>query len=117
MWLEVVVREAEGGEVFTNTAPIGLEPLGHDGKPTMPWNAATFGTDTRIGPKEHKQWEFPLPEKSTIVLDVRASVYYRSISELAARAAGIPQPSAAIEIALDRLRLYPDGHFERTPVN
>ena len=117
MWLEVVVSDKERVGLFTNKAIIGIEALGPDGEPTMPWNAVKFGADTRIGPKKFRQWEFPLPEKTTGVLEIKASVYYRSISELAARAAGISQPSAAVEIASDRLRLFPDGHYERIPVD
>jgi hypothetical protein len=118
MWLEVVVRTSEGFEVFANKSPIGIEPLGSDGKPTMPWNAVKFGKDTRIGPKQKRgtEWHFPLPEDHPDRLEVRVSVYYRSISELAAQAAGI-RPSPAVEIASDRLRLFKDGRVEKIAVD
>jgi hypothetical protein len=45
-------------------------------------------------------------------LDARVSVHYRLISELAAKAAGI-EPSPALEIAADRLRVFQDGRVER----
>ena len=112
MWLEVVVRDDKGVEVFANKNPIGIEGLGADGKPTMPWNAVRFGKDTRIGPQKYRQWDFPLPETSSAPLELRASVYYRLVSDLAARAAGI-EPSSAIEIASDRLRLFQDGRVEK----
>jgi hypothetical protein len=117
MWLEVVVHAGQGNEVFANKTPIGFEPLDSDGKPTMPWNAVKFGKDTRIGPQETQQnkWQFPLPENDPGQLEVKVSVYYRSISELAAQAAGI-KPSPAIEIASDRLRLLKDGRFEKIAV-
>jgi len=112
MWLEVVVRDDKGAEVFANKNPIGIEGLGADGKPTMPWNAVRFGKDTRIGPQEYRQWDFPLPEAKSGPLELRVSVYYRLISELAAQAAGI-NSSPALEIASDRLRLLQDGRVEK----
>lgn len=114
MWLEAVVRDAQGIEVFANKTPIGIEGLGADGRPTMPWNAVRFGKDTRIAPQKSRQseWEFPLPEKNSSPVELRVSVYYRLVSELAARAAGI-EPSPAIEIASDRLKLLQDGRVER----
>jgi hypothetical protein len=117
MWLEVVVRDAQGSCVFTNKMPIGIEALGTDGIPTMPWNAVRFGEDTRIGPQESRQkgWEFPMPGVDSGPLKVKVSVYYRSISELAARTAGT-EPSPAIEIASDQLRMFADGRVEKTAV-
>jgi hypothetical protein len=118
MWLEVAVRSADGGEVFTNSSPIGIEALDAAGRPTMPWNAVRFGKDSRIGPQKSRQtaWEFPLPEKNSGPLDVKVSVHYRLISELAAQAAGI-KPSPALEIASDRLRLLPNGRVERASLD
>ena len=122
MWLEAVVQDAQGNVVFTNGLPIGIEMLGPDGKPTMPWNPGKLGKDTRIGPQETLQtsrtpaWVFRLPETDVGRLEAKVSVYYRSISELAARAAGIP-PSEAIEIASDRLWIFPDGAVKRPPLN
>jgi hypothetical protein len=118
MWLEVVVRTGEGGEVFTNSVPIGAEPQDAAGKPAMPWNAVKLGRDTRIGPRERmsQTWQFPFPESKPEHLDVRVSVYYRSISELAAQTAGI-EPSPAIEIATDRLRIFKNGGVEKLPVD
>jgi len=117
MWLQVVVRTGDGAELFTNRTPIGVEPRDADGKPTMPWNAKTFGPDTRIGPQEFRQtqWQVPLPQTMPDQLEVSASVFYRSISELAARAAGT-NASPAIEIATDRLRILKDGRVEKIPV-
>lgn len=117
MWVEAVVRTSQGNELFTKQTPIGIEPRGRDGKPTMPWNATEFGPDTRIGPQKTRQteWQIPLPENDFGHLDVRVSVYYRSISELAAQAAGT-QPSPPIEIASDQLRLFKDGRVEKIAV-
>ncbi len=118
MWLEVVARNAKGDEVFTNKSPIGIELLGGDGKPTMPWNAVRIGKDTRIGPRKTRQtaMEFTLPDKNFEPLEVKGSVYYRSISELAAQAAGI-KPSPALEIATDRVRVFANGKVKKIPTN
>jgi hypothetical protein len=114
MWVEVKVRNAQGTEVFTQKAPIGIEPLGADGRPTMPWNAVRFGKDTRIGPQATRQsrWDFAFPQQEAGPLEARVSVQYRLISELAAKAAGI-EPSPALEIAADRLRVFQDGRVDR----
>src|SRR5262249_3672803 len=118
MWVTVVVRDAQGKEVFSQTAPIGIEALGSDGKPTMPWNAVRFGKDTRIGPQGRRQleWEFGFPEQRQGTLEAQVSVYYRLLSELAARAAGL-EPSPPLEIASDRLKLLPDGQIQRVAAN
>ncbi len=47
MWMETVVRDSQGVEVFRNSSPIGIEPLDSLGNPTMPWNAVRFGKDTQ----------------------------------------------------------------------
>jgi hypothetical protein len=80
----------------------------------MPWNAARFGDDTRIGPQEKKQWNWTIqvPEKSSGSLDVRVALFYRLVSEVAAKAAGI-SPSAPQEIASDHLRILSDGRVEK----
>jgi hypothetical protein len=117
MWLASVVRDSQGTEIFTNSSPIGIEPLDAKGKPTMPWNAVRFGKDRRIGPRATSQrvWDFPLPEERRGPMEVKVSVFYQSISPLAARAAGI-ESSPPVEIATNRLRLFPDGRVEKIPV-
>jgi hypothetical protein len=117
MWLETVVREAGGAALFTNRSPIGIEGLDVQGRPTMPWNAVRFGKDTRIGPRATRQfvWDFPLPETKGDPMEVKVAVFYRSISPLAAQAAGI-EPSSPVEIASDRLRLFRDGRIEKVAV-
>lgn len=114
MWLEVVAQDAQAKEVFREKFPIGIELLGGDGKPTMPWNAVRFGKDTRVGPRKTRQMvsSFPLPETAGGPLEIRGSVYYRLISEMAARVAKI-QPSNPLEIATDRVRIFPNGRVER----
>jgi hypothetical protein len=84
----------------------------------MPWNAVRFGKDTRIGPKATRQfsWTYLLPEQKGYPLEIKVAVYYRSISPLAAQAAGI-EASPAIEIAADRLQLLFDGRIERVPID
>jgi hypothetical protein len=114
MWLEVVAKNAKGVEVFAKKAPFEIELLGPEGNPTMPWKAVRIGKDTRIAPRKSREmrFEFTLPERDFEPLEVRSSVYYRRISELAAKAAGIKE-SPAIEIAGDRIRVFSTGRVEK----
>jgi len=118
MWLETVVRDSQGTEVFTNKSPIGIEALDQGGHPTMPWNATRFGNDTRIGPQKKRQWNWTIqmPENGSGPLDVKVAVFYRLVSEVAARAAGI-SPSPPQEIASDHLRILSDGRVEKVSVD
>jgi nitrate/TMAO reductase-like tetraheme cytochrome c subunit len=117
MWVEAVVRDSNGSIVFNDRSSIGKEALDKQGKLTMPWNATRFGKDTRVAPmgKRDFPWNFPMPGSNREPLEVKVAVYYRSISELAAYAAGM-QPSTPIEIASDRMRLFADGRVERIAV-
>ena len=117
MWVAADVRDSQGNGVYTNSSAIGIEPLDANGQLTMPWNAVRFGKDTRIRPgdKLQRDWVFALNPDLAEPLEVKVAVYYRSISPLAAQAGGI-EPSPAIEIASDRLRLYRDGRIERIAV-
>jgi hypothetical protein len=114
MWLEVVAKNAKGVEVFAKKIPFEIELLGPDGNPTMPWKAVRLGKDTRIAPRKSREMllEFALPEGDFDPLEVRSSVYYRRISELAAKAVGIKE-SPAIEIAGDRIRVFSNGRVEK----
>jgi hypothetical protein len=114
MWVEIVARSPDGAAVFTDSSPIGVEPLGADGKPTMPWNAVRFGKDTRIPPQKSQapEWQFSLAQNGPSQVEVRVSVFYQFISKLAAQTAGI-KPSPPIEIASDRLRVFKDGRVEK----
>jgi nitrate/TMAO reductase-like tetraheme cytochrome c subunit len=118
MWVAIEIHDAAGTQVFTNRDPIGIEGIDANGNLTMPWNAVRFGKDTRIGPKATRQvsWTYLLPKQTQYPLETKVAVYYRSISPLAAQAAGI-EPSPPIEIATDRLRLLPDGQIERVPMD
>lgn len=118
MWVEVLVRDSQGKEVFANKSPIGIQALDNDGHPTMPWNAVRFGEDTRIGPQKKRQWNWTvqLPENSPGPLDVKVSVFYRLVSEVAAKAAGI-SPAPAQEIASDHLKIYSDGRIDKASLN
>ena len=113
MWLEVSVRNPNNVEVASRKSEFLIEILGADGKPAMPWNAVNFGRDTRIAPRKSRETVFdvPLPAPGEPV-EVKAVVYYRQISENAAQAVGI-KASPAIEIAADRIRVFPDGRIEK----
>ena len=116
MWVEVEVKKAATGPVEKHREDFAIEILGGDGKPTMPWNAVRFGKDTRIAPRKSREVAFNLPYASPAAepIELKATVYYRLISDLAARTAGIPA-SQPVEIATDRLRVLPDGRLERLP--
>jgi hypothetical protein len=118
MWLEVVVNNEKGAKVLAKKAPFEIELLGPDGNPTMPWNAVRIGKDTRIAPQKSRETilEFALSERDFGPLEVSGSVYYRQISELAAKTAGIKE-SPAIEIAGDRIRVFSNGRVEKAPAN
>lgn len=118
MWLEVVVKNAKGVELFAKKAPFGIELLGADGNPTMPWKAVRIGKDTRIAPRKSRETllEFALPERDFGPLEVKSAVYYRQVSELAAQAAGIKE-SPATEIAGDRIRVFSNGRVEKVLVD
>ncbi len=118
MWLEVVVKNAKGVEVSAKKAPFEIELLGPDGNPTMFWKAVRIGKDTRIAPRKSREMllEFTLPERDFDPLEVRSSIYYRRISEFAAKAVGIKE-SPAIEIAGDRIRVFSNGRVEKALVN
>ena len=117
MWLEVVVKNAQGAEVLSQKAPLEVELIGPDGKPAMPWSAVRIGRDTRIAPRKSREMvlEFAIPAKDSR-LEVRGSVYYRRVSELAARTAGIKE-SPPVEIAGDQIRVFSDGRVERVLAN
>ncbi len=118
MWLEVVVKNAKGVEVLAKKAPFEIELLGPDGNPTMPWKAVRIGKDTRIAPRKSREvvLEFALPERDFEPLEVKSSINYRRVSELASRAAGVKE-SPVIEIAADRIRVFSNGRVEKALVN
>ena len=114
MWLEVVAKDAKGAEVFAKKIPFGIELLGPDGNPTIFWKAVRIGKDTRIAPRKSREMllEFTLPERDFAPLEVKSSVYYQRISELAARSVGIKE-SPAVEIAGDRIQIFSNGRIEK----
>jgi len=114
LWLEVAVRMPDGAEVFTGRANFGLSLLDQDGNPAMPWNAARVGRDTRIAPQRSRRetFEFKVPKQNLVV---RAKVYYRLVSEQAAKIAGM-QPSPPIEVASDQIEILSDGRVKKIAV-
>jgi len=112
--LEVAVRMPDGAEVFTGRANFGLSLLDQDGNPAMPWNAARVGRDTRIAPQRSRRetFEFKVPNQNLVV---RAKVYYRLVSEQAAKIAGM-QPSPPLEVASDQIELLSDGRVKTIAV-
>jgi len=114
LWLEVRVKAQDGTQVLTSRAGFGLSLLDKNGNPAMPWTAERVGKDTRIAPQRSRRetFEFKAPNLN---LEVRAKVYYRLVSEQAARIAGI-QPSPPIEVAGDQILILSDGVVKKIPV-
>ncbi|MBI3473663.1 MAG: hypothetical protein HY013_20095, partial [Candidatus Solibacter usitatus] len=56
-------------------------------------------------------FEFQAPKAS---LEARARLYYRLVSEQAAKIAAI-QPSPPIEVAADQILIQPDGRVAKIP--
>lgn len=114
LWLEVRAKAQGGADVFTGKAGFGLSLLDDNGNLAMPWKAARVGKDTRIAPQQSRRetFEFKAPN---VDLEVRAKVYYRLVSEQAARIAGI-QPSPPIEVAGDQILFLSDGRVNKIPV-
>lgn len=114
MWVEIVVRNAQGKELSRKKTPLQLELLDGQGNPTMPWQAVAMGLDTRIAPgKSRKEvLEISLTGKESEILEVDGAVYYRRLSEQAAQHAGM-EPSPAVVMCADRIRVLPDGKIEK----
>jgi hypothetical protein len=117
LWLDLRVTSEDGVEVFTGREDYGVTLLDKDGNPSMPWKAVRVGADTRIAPQKsrRKTFRFTIPDPKFEVLKVNATVYYRLVSEQAARSAGI-EPSAPIEVAGDQVLISSDGRVKRVPV-
>ena len=114
LWLDVRVQSS-GAELFTTRANFGATLLDKDGKPAMPWRAVRVGTDTRIAPQRSRRevFQFTVPDGKPV--DASATLYYRLISETAAKAAGI-SPTPPIQVAADRIQILPDGSVKKLPV-
>lgn len=117
LWLDVIVTNAEGAKVFEGRADFEAVLLDSKGNRALPWNALRIGTDTRIRPqksrRERFQWSFSSADSR--ILNVEAKLYYRLVSETAARIAQV-ESSAPIEVATDRLQIFPDGSVKREKV-
>ncbi len=89
MWLEVSVFNGQQ-VAATEKRLFALELFDNQGKPAMPWDAAKFGKDTRIGPKKTRVEQFSFKLANTMEVRVEAKLLERLVSEQAARYAGIP---------------------------
>jgi hypothetical protein len=89
MWLEVTVFSGQQS-VATEKRPIGLELFDDQKKPAMPWDAVSFGKDTRIGPKKTRLEKFNFKLSNPAEVRVEAKLLERLVSETAARYANIP---------------------------
>jgi len=117
LWLDLRVVARGGSQVFAGRQDYGVTLLGAKGNPAMPWNAVRRSADTRLPPRRSRRaaFEFMAPGPDLGTLEARATLYYRLVSERAATSVGI-EPSPPIEVASDRLLIFPDGWVGRRPV-
>ena len=117
MWVEVAVRDAAGILLSSRREDFEVQLLGGDGQPAMPWMAVKLGKDTRIAPRKSRETHFEaiMAQPSAGPLELTGTVYYRQISEKAARAIG-GKASSPVVMATDRIRLFPDGRIEKFPL-
>ena len=117
LWLDLTVKTAEGAEVFTGRSNYGAVLLDREGRPAMPWNAVRVGSDTRLAPQKSRRetFQFSIPIEKLGILEARARLYYRLVSDQAAKSAGI-DPSTPITVAGDRILIFPEGSVRKMPV-
>jgi len=89
MWLEVTVFSGQQS-VATEKRPFGQELFDDQKKPAMPWDAVSFGKDTRIGPKKTRLEKVNFKLQHPTDVRIEAKLFERLISEQAARYANIP---------------------------
>lgn len=117
LWLDLTVKSEGGAEVYSGRADYGATLLDEKGKPAMPWKAVRVGSDTRLAPQKSRRqtFRFTLPGPSFKMLDARATLNYRLISEQAAKSAGI-EPSTPIRVASDQILISAEGGVKKVSV-
>jgi hypothetical protein len=89
MWLEVTVFDGPKS-LATKKRPLELELFDDQKKPAMPWDAVSFGRDTRLGPKKSRLEKFTFKLRPSSEIRVEAKLLERLVSERAAQYANIP---------------------------
>ncbi|GAB4279727.1 MAG: multiheme c-type cytochrome [Coriobacteriia bacterium] len=103
MWLEVTLASDEGTQTIGEHR-YGLELGDDEGNHPVPlWEATNIAKDDRIPPRESRTYtyEFTMPESG--VADIRAALYYRSVSEEVAHEAGVDVPTTLMADAGGRV--------------
>jgi hypothetical protein len=94
MWLEVVGTDEEGTELFSERHDYGLELADEAGNsPVQLWEAASIAKDDRIPPKQQVSYDYTMEMPESGVVDVVATLYYRSVSEEIAEKSGVEIPT------------------------
>jgi hypothetical protein len=94
MWLEVVGTDEDGTEVFSERHDYGLEFADEAGEsPVQLWDAASIAKDDRIPPKQQVSYDYTIEMPESGVVDVVATLYYRSVSEEIAEKSGVEIPT------------------------
>jgi hypothetical protein len=116
LWLEVEGRKPSGEEVFVGRVDYGLQLLDGDGKPALFWNTAKVGKDTRLRPRRAREsrWRIDWPDEGDEPIELKATLYYRTIGEDLARKVRMPVPEP-IPLAADHFTIFRDGRQERLP--
>ena len=91
-----------------------MKLVDRSGKPSMPWNAARIASDTRLAPQRSRRESFEF-QANGADLSVRATLYYRLVSEQAAGSAGI-EPSSPVLVAQDEILIGADGAIKKVAV-
>jgi hypothetical protein len=94
MWLEVVGTDQDGNEVFSDRHDYGLELANEAGDHPVPlWEAVSIAVDDRIPPQESVSYDYTIEMPESGVVQLVASLYYRSVSEEVAEASGVEIPT------------------------
>jgi hypothetical protein len=104
LWLDLIVKDSKGTEVFARQIYYGATLTDRDGNPAMPWKAVLIEKDTRIAPQESRKetFEFDLSGPEFDNLEALATLNYRLVSEQTAKSVGM-EPTPPIEVAMDRI--------------
>lgn len=94
MWLEFVVTDEAGAEVARERHDYRFELADATGAHPVPlWEATSIAIDERIPPKETDEVGFSFTMPGSGRAHVTATLYYRSVSEEVAEAAGVEIPT------------------------
>ncbi len=94
MWLEVFAEDASGNKVVVGEHRFGTILQDDNGKaPVELWEATSIKSDDRIAPRESStdSFSFAMPE-GTDSASLTAALYYRSVPDDLAEAAGVENP-------------------------